>query len=196
MVAIYFITMGTYNHASSSKQPLYRHNRTKKIQSILDAYGHLSARHPTNPELFIMPRNMAPATITKAADLVIYRTADASPVDSKAPRGYIERFIHSEIYRAYPHVNSALHSHTAAVLPYANSGKSASDRNPGCTTGTNTSSKTSLSKPACTWEAFWVSEQTLSPHLAHDLTKVLLMLIYLHRLINSRLRYIEILRGR
>lgn len=91
--------------------------------SVLDAYGHLSSRHPENPELFIMPRNMAPATITGMDDLVTYRVADASAVNENAPKGYIEHFIHSEIYKAYPSIGSVLHSHCSDVLLFANSSK-------------------------------------------------------------------------
>ena len=91
--------------------------------SILDAYGHLSFRHPLNPETFIMPRNLAPANIASARDLVEYNVADASAVDANAPPGYIERFIHSEIYRRFPAINSVIHSHASAVIPYTISGE-------------------------------------------------------------------------
>ncbi|KIV93467.1 hypothetical protein PV10_04679 [Exophiala mesophila] len=89
---------------------------------ILDAYGHLSFRHPLKPETFIMPRNVAPANIASAQDLVEYNVADASAVDANAPPGYIERFIHSEIYRRFPAIKSVIHSHASAVIPYTISG--------------------------------------------------------------------------
>jgi ribulose-5-phosphate 4-epimerase/fuculose-1-phosphate aldolase len=43
-------------------------------------------------------------------------------VDPKSKKGYQERFIHSEIYKRFPHVNSVVHSHSEAVLPYTMSG--------------------------------------------------------------------------
>ncbi|KAK5210458.1 hypothetical protein LTR47_000349 [Exophiala xenobiotica] len=90
---------------------------------ILDAFGHLSFRHPTRRDVFIMPRNLAPANIASPEDdLVEYNVSDASPVDSTAPAGYIERYIHSEIYKQYPGVNSVIHSHASAVVPYTISG--------------------------------------------------------------------------
>ena len=70
-----------------------------------------------------MPRNLAPALITSRRDLVEYYVADAAPVDTTAPVGYIERFIHSEIYKKYPDVQSVVHSHSAAVLPYGITGE-------------------------------------------------------------------------
>lgn len=86
--------------------------------SVVDAYGHLSARHPFKPDIFIMPRNMPPATVASDRDLVEYYVSDASPVDPSAPRGYLERCIHSEIYKKYSTVNSVIHSHSHAVVPY------------------------------------------------------------------------------
>lgn len=91
-----------------------------KGNRILDAYGHLSARHPTDPTIFIMPRSTAPANVSSHRDLVQYRVADGSPVDPDAPRGYLERFIHSEIYRRFPEINGVVHSHASEVIPYAN----------------------------------------------------------------------------
>ena len=65
-----------------------------------------------------MPRNTAPATISSRRDLVAYHVSDASAVDSEAPAGYVERYIHSEIYKRYPSVNSVIHSHSPTVIPY------------------------------------------------------------------------------
>lgn len=69
-----------------------------------------------------MPRNLAPALLASEADLVEYHVADAEPVDPSAPNGYVERYIHSEIYKRYPGVNSVIHSHASEVIPYTISG--------------------------------------------------------------------------
>ena len=66
---------------------------------------------------------MAPANVSSVGDLVEYHIADASPVATPAPTGYVERYIHSEIYKKYPRVNSVIHSHSDAVIPYCNSSK-------------------------------------------------------------------------
>ncbi|KAL2012761.1 hypothetical protein VTN00DRAFT_286 [Thermoascus crustaceus] len=89
---------------------------------VLDAYGHLSARHPSKPEIFIMSRYIAPGTISSERDLIEYRVEDAEPVDPGAPKGYSERCIHSELYKRYPGVQSVIHSHSEAVVPYSISG--------------------------------------------------------------------------
>lgn len=71
----------------------------------------------------MMPRNMAPSNISSIQDLVEYRVVDASPVHADAPGGYLERYIHSEIYKRYPGVHSVVHSHAKDVVPYGISGE-------------------------------------------------------------------------
>ena len=70
-----------------------------------------------------MPRNMAPANVAAPGDLVEYKVADASAVDVDAPPGYVERYIHSEIYKRFPGVNSVIHSHASAIIPYSITGE-------------------------------------------------------------------------
>ncbi|GIJ90424.1 hypothetical protein Asppvi_009378 [Aspergillus pseudoviridinutans] len=89
---------------------------------VLDAYGHLSVRHPEKTNTFLMPRNMAPALMSSRADIVEYWVEDASPVDPNSPPGYVERFIHSEIYKRYPEIHSVIHSHSPALLPFTITG--------------------------------------------------------------------------
>ncbi|KAI0153341.1 class II aldolase and Adducin N-terminal domain-containing protein [Pestalotiopsis sp. NC0098] len=90
--------------------------------NVLDAYGHLSCRHPSKPDVFIMSREAAPGTITSPDDLVEYWVSNAEPVDPSAPNGFAERHIHSEIYKLYPATNAVLHSHADSVIPYTING--------------------------------------------------------------------------
>ncbi|KAH8911098.1 arad-like aldolase/epimerase [Coniochaeta sp. PMI_546] len=90
--------------------------------AVLDAYGHLSFRHPSNPSTFFMSREIAPGTISSPDDLIEYNVSDAEPVDPGATKGYAERHIHSEIYKRHPSVQAAVHSHSEAVVPYGISG--------------------------------------------------------------------------
>jgi ribulose-5-phosphate 4-epimerase/fuculose-1-phosphate aldolase len=57
--------------------------------------------------------------VSSREDLEEYHVNDASPVNPEAGRGYAERFIHSEIYKRYKGVNSVIHSHSEAVIPYS-----------------------------------------------------------------------------
>ena len=88
----------------------------------VDAYGHVSIRHPTNPSVYIMCGYMAPALVSSAADLIHYRVADSEPLDARSHKGYSERFIHGELFKRFPSVNCVIHSHAEEVLPYVVSG--------------------------------------------------------------------------
>lgn len=85
---------------------------------VLDAYGHVSVRNPHNPETFFMARDLAPALVVSAEDLVEYRISDAEPIYPNAPAGYSERCIHSEVLKRFSGVNSVAHSHSPQILPY------------------------------------------------------------------------------
>ncbi|KAI0915026.1 class II aldolase and Adducin N-terminal domain-containing protein [Ustulina deusta] len=87
--------------------------------AVLDAYGHLSVRNPNNSSTFFMSRNLAPALVSSPSDIVEYHVLDASPVEPDAPNGFIERFIHSEIYKRFSEINTVVHSHSPAVIPYS-----------------------------------------------------------------------------
>jgi ribulose-5-phosphate 4-epimerase/fuculose-1-phosphate aldolase len=83
---------------------------------VLDAYGHVSARSDKNPERFIMSRSLAPALVT-AADLMEL-DADSEPLPGDKRKGFLERYIHGEIYRARPEVMAVVHSHSPSVIPF------------------------------------------------------------------------------
>ena len=90
-------------------------SRVLAMHEVLDAYGHVSARSDRRPERFIMSRSLAPALVT-AADLMEL-DADSEPLRDKR-KGFLERYIHGEIYRARPEVMAVVHSHSASVIPF------------------------------------------------------------------------------
>lgn len=85
---------------------------------VLDAYGHLSVRHPFNPQVFIMSRSMAPGTISSPDDLIEYHISNAEPLDPGSVKGFAERHIHSEVYKRHADVQAVIHSHAESVIPY------------------------------------------------------------------------------
>jgi HCOMODA/2-hydroxy-3-carboxy-muconic semialdehyde decarboxylase len=92
-------------------------NRILADQQVLDAYGHVSARHRANPSRFLMGRNLAPALVT-AADVVEY-DLDGNPIGAPASfTHFLERFIHAEVYRARDDVKAVVHTHSPAVIPF------------------------------------------------------------------------------
>jgi ribulose-5-phosphate 4-epimerase/fuculose-1-phosphate aldolase len=84
---------------------------------VVDGFGHVSARHPTNPNHFLMSRSLAPALVT--ADDIMEFDLDGNAVDARGRSVFLERFIHSEIYRVRPDVMSVVHTHSPGVIPFS-----------------------------------------------------------------------------
>jgi HCOMODA/2-hydroxy-3-carboxy-muconic semialdehyde decarboxylase len=84
---------------------------------VVDGFGHVSARHPTNPNHFLMSRSLAPALVT--ADDIMEFDLDGNAVDARGRNVFLERFIHAEIYRARPDVMSVVHTHSPGVIPFS-----------------------------------------------------------------------------
>jgi HCOMODA/2-hydroxy-3-carboxy-muconic semialdehyde decarboxylase len=91
-------------------------NRILADQGVLDGLGHVSIRHPTNPNRYLMSRSLAPALVT--ADDVMEYDLDSNPIDARGRSSFIERFIHGEIYKARPDVMAVIHSHSPSVIPF------------------------------------------------------------------------------
>lgn len=91
-------------------------NRILAMQGVLDAYGHVSARSDADPARFVMSRSLAPSLVTRA-DLMEHGP-DSEPIGD-ARKGYLERYLHGEIYRQRPDVMAVVHSHADAVIPFA-----------------------------------------------------------------------------
>jgi ribulose-5-phosphate 4-epimerase/fuculose-1-phosphate aldolase len=92
-------------------------NRILYDQGIVDGLGHVSVRHPNQDGVFLLSCNRAPGLV-KRQDIVCY-DLDGNAVSQTTERPYLERFIHSEIYRARPDVVAVVHSHSPSVIPFA-----------------------------------------------------------------------------
>jgi len=84
---------------------------------VVDAFGHVSARDPSNPAHFLMSRSLAPALVT--ADDIMEFDLDGNAVDARGRAVFLERFIHAEIYKARPDVMSVVHTHSPGVIPFS-----------------------------------------------------------------------------
>jgi ribulose-5-phosphate 4-epimerase/fuculose-1-phosphate aldolase len=84
---------------------------------VLDGFGHVSARHPTNPNHFLMSRSLAPALVT--ADDIMEFDLDGNAIDARGRQVFLERFIHGEIYKARPDVMAVVHTHSPGVIPFS-----------------------------------------------------------------------------
>jgi ribulose-5-phosphate 4-epimerase/fuculose-1-phosphate aldolase len=89
-------------------------------QGVFDAAGHVSMRHPGHAQRFLMSRSLAPQLI--AADDIMEFDLDCEPCEAKGRNGFIERFLHGEIFRARPDVMAVAHSHSPSVIAFGLSG--------------------------------------------------------------------------
>ncbi|PWU07367.1 MAG: aldolase [Terriglobia bacterium] len=87
--------------------------------AVLDAYGHVSARDPRNPNRYYLSRAISAGMVT-AADVIEY-DLDSKPIDPARSDGYLERFIHGEIYKARPDVMAVIHAHSPELIAFASS---------------------------------------------------------------------------
>ena len=90
-------------------------------EGVVDGYGHVSIRDPSDPNKFLLARSSAPELVT-AADVLVH-DLDGNAVG--APAGtklYLERFIHAEIYRTRPDVNAIVHCHSPSLIPFGVTG--------------------------------------------------------------------------
>ncbi len=85
-------------------------------EGVLDGFGHISVRDPNHPDQFFIARSMPPALVD-LEDLVTCNL-EGEVIAPNGVKTYVERFIHSEIYRARPEVHSVVHSHSPAVIPF------------------------------------------------------------------------------
>jgi ribulose-5-phosphate 4-epimerase/fuculose-1-phosphate aldolase len=85
-------------------------------QGILDGFGHVSVRSAKNPNHYFISRSRAPALVT--ADDIMEYDLDDHPINAQGRNPYVERFIHSEIYKVRPDVQAVVHSHSPAIIPF------------------------------------------------------------------------------
>jgi len=89
-------------------------------EGVLDGFGHISVRHDKQPDRFLIARSMAPGLVT--TDDIVACDLDGNVHDKRGRKTYVERFIHSEIYRCRPDVMAVIHSHSPAVIPFGVTG--------------------------------------------------------------------------
>jgi HCOMODA/2-hydroxy-3-carboxy-muconic semialdehyde decarboxylase len=84
---------------------------------VVYGFGHVSVLSDRNPRHYFLSRSRAPALVS--ADDIMEFDLDDQPVDPRGRVPYLERFIHSGIYKARPDVQSVVHSHSPAVIPFS-----------------------------------------------------------------------------
>jgi len=121
VAAMGFISISAPAQETSSRvagviEDLVAANRILAAQGILPGYGHVSVRHPEDPNRYFLSRSLAPDLVT-AEDIVEF-DLDSVAIDSKGYSFYLERFMHGEIYKARPDAQAIVHHHSSAVISF------------------------------------------------------------------------------
>jgi ribulose-5-phosphate 4-epimerase/fuculose-1-phosphate aldolase len=96
-------------------------NRILAHEGVLDAFGHVSVRHPTDPNRYLLSRSRSPLLIEP--DDILEYTLDSVPVKPAKAHLYAERVIHGCIFQARKDVMAVCHHHAPAVMPFCIAGK-------------------------------------------------------------------------
>lgn len=96
-------------------------NRILGHENVIDAFGHVSIRHPDDPARYFLARSRSPLLVEP--DDILEFTLDSEPVKPPEARLYSERVIHGEIYKARSDVMAVCHHHAPAVMPFCITGK-------------------------------------------------------------------------
>ena len=91
-------------------------NRILAREDVVDAYGHISVRHPDNPRHFFISRSVAPELVER--EDIVELGLDGEPVREEKRTLYLERFIHAAILEARPDIQAVVHAHAEDILPF------------------------------------------------------------------------------
>jgi len=91
-------------------------NRILAKEEVVDAYGHVSIRHPDNPNRFLIARSVAPDLV--GIEDIVELGLDGQPVRDEKRTLYLERFIHAAIFAARPDIMAVVHAHAEDTLPF------------------------------------------------------------------------------
>ncbi|HUB95441.1 MAG TPA: class II aldolase/adducin family protein [Stellaceae bacterium] len=91
-------------------------NRILAHEEVVDAYGHISVRHPERPDRFFLSGSRSPELVS--LDDIIEYDLDCNPMDQRGRVQYTERPIHGGIFRARPDVMSVIHNHAYELIPF------------------------------------------------------------------------------
>jgi ribulose-5-phosphate 4-epimerase/fuculose-1-phosphate aldolase len=102
-------------------QQLVAANRILAAEGVVDAFGHVSVRHPKDANRFLLSRSKSPELVGRG-DIMEF-TLNGEPVDASGRKPYLERFIHGALYETRPDVRSVVHNHSRSVIPFGITGE-------------------------------------------------------------------------
>ena len=96
-------------------------NRILAREGVVDSFGHVSVRHPLDPQRYLLSRSRAPDCI-EPEDIMEF-TLEGEPIDARGRAPYLERFIHGALYEARGDIISVVHNHSESVIPFGVTGR-------------------------------------------------------------------------
>lgn len=91
-------------------------NRIVAHEGVIDAFGHVSIRHPGDPSRYLLSRSRSPELV-EPSDILEF-TLDSKMITQTTEQPYGECVIHGSIYQLRPDVTAVCHHHSVAILPF------------------------------------------------------------------------------
>jgi ribulose-5-phosphate 4-epimerase/fuculose-1-phosphate aldolase len=91
-------------------------NRILANESVIDAFGHVSMRHPDRADRYFLARSRSPEFVERG-DILEF-DLDSTPIAPDGRTMYSERPIHGCIYKARPDVKAVCHNHAHSLVPF------------------------------------------------------------------------------
>jgi ribulose-5-phosphate 4-epimerase/fuculose-1-phosphate aldolase len=96
-------------------------NRILAREDVIDDFGHVSVRHPTNAGHYFLSRSRSPEIVVR--EDIIEFTLHGEPIEQNGRPMYKERALHGAVYMARPDVHSVTHHHARSVIPFSLTGR-------------------------------------------------------------------------
>jgi HCOMODA/2-hydroxy-3-carboxy-muconic semialdehyde decarboxylase len=95
-------------------------NRILANEGVIDAFGHVSIRHPERADRYFLARSRSPELVERG-DLLEF-DLDSNPINPDGRTMYSERPIHGCIYKSRPEVMAVCHNHAHSLIPFGVTG--------------------------------------------------------------------------
>jgi ribulose-5-phosphate 4-epimerase/fuculose-1-phosphate aldolase len=95
-------------------------NRILANEGVIDAFGHVSIRHPERDDRYFLARSRSPELVERG-DILEF-DLDSNPINPDGRTMYSERPIHGCIYKSRPEVKAVCHNHAHSLIPFGVTG--------------------------------------------------------------------------
>ena len=95
-------------------------NRILANEGVIDAFGHVSIRHPGRSDRYLLARSRSPELVERP-DIMEFDLENRA-IDQRGRTMYSERPIHGSTYRARPDVMAVCHNHARSLIPFGVTG--------------------------------------------------------------------------